>query len=770
MKLRRQRGATLGLVAACVFLVILVGVGFFFLSKIIGGGREVANATDAGVLNVAKQAARRGAVPLNGALVAEFGALTEPPNSKVDLVTYNRLVAQALIVGKNAETLGATAVGHANQLRSDVRTIGLALKNNLAAEPNFASDFTSIASQNNTKMWDGPAVSLVGAVSSGYMKAGSSTNVYFSPATLAALGGWAPPMTTQKSKTDPSASYLAGYVPFNVNGNANFLYGVPVLPLTKPHLIDHGQFVTAAVDADTPPNSFRTNSRAIEGKSGSMGTSVACAIVGVINKEFAAVIPRGFVRVLNGPDAETTNGVLATPVSNGANDIFNNELFSPPGNGVFAANAGATGTGANGGAAVFSTNAPELSAAYTAWSAYVPTMGKHPKGSPMLDGGGNPVLDGLGNPRVNDITAEASPNYGAGDPYIWETNNLGSYLKPGSLWGSATHNIRSTDGTNPHGQYASFTDLVALGQSGGAQKQCTHTMYDDTLPATDPCAGNIANWMDNYGRVPTYSGGTQPGGFTNVEYMKADLLGKIAGRKGGKFCANVGFGLPPSGLKAWPVSGGTVLKSGTAGSAIPYTGGASKVNYLKVDTTLTYLNQLNAGPGVTGGACSTNAIINEMTKRMQQVDPAVTTADVTAALGDTSYPLTLAGAPTGSGASKLYLYVDPGTHKPRMNTSLPWTDSAVAADGPAPAAGTANQCDSTYPLNGWAVNTTTGNGAPIGDGQYHEVPFTSTNPASGPSVDGTDTAQWHPASGFNNLLGELKFQQTVEGATFCKPN
>lgn len=87
MKLRRQRGATLGLVAACVFLVILVGVGFFFLSKIIGGGREVANATDAGVLNVAKQAVRRGAIPLTGALVAEFGELTEPPNSNVDLVT-----------------------------------------------------------------------------------------------------------------------------------------------------------------------------------------------------------------------------------------------------------------------------------------------------------------------------------------------------------------------------------------------------------------------------------------------------------------------------------------------------------------------------------------------------------------------------------------------------------------------------------------------------------------------------------------------------------
>lgn len=82
-----------------------------------------------------------------------------------------------------------------------------------------------------------------------------------------------------------------------------------------------------------------------------MGTSIACAIIGVIDKEFPAAIPRGFVRVLNGPDAEVTNGALPPRVINGSNDIFNNELLIPPSNGIFAANAGADGSGANGGAA-----------------------------------------------------------------------------------------------------------------------------------------------------------------------------------------------------------------------------------------------------------------------------------------------------------------------------------------------------------------------------------------------------------------------------------
>ncbi|MBA4077832.1 MAG: hypothetical protein C0508_22580, partial [Cyanobacteria bacterium PR.023] len=589
-----------------------------------------------------------------------------------------------------------------------------------------------------------------------------------------------PPLSSQTAKGDPAAKYLAGYTPFNVNGSANFLTGVPVLPLTKPHLVDHGQFNTSSVDADTPPNAFRTNSQALEGKSAAMGTSVACAIVGVINKEFAAVIPRGFVRILNGPDAESINGPLAIPVSNGSNDIFNNELFSPPGPGVFAANVGPSGLGANGGVPVFSQNSAALTKAQADWGAYAATMGKpqYAKGQPILDGAGNPVLDSFGVPRVNNVTGEASPNYGAGDAYIWETKNLASYLKPGTLYGSSTHDIRSTDGTAPHGQFASFAELVAMGKTGDTPDNCTHTMYDENLkpghPKYNPCAVNLPNMMDNYGRVPTFSNSTQPGGYSNVEYMKADLLGQIAGRKGGKFCASVGYQgqdrnnpvFAPSGLKAWPQSGSTVYKSGQPGSGVAYPASNPKINYLKVDTALTYLKQLNKG-GASN--CDASPIIAQITNRLRQVEPSVTQADVETALGDTNFPLTLAGAPTGTGGSKLYLYVDSSTKKPKMNTSLPWSDSAISADGPSPSG--ADKCDSTYPLNGWAVNTTKGNtgGAGSGDGGYHEVPFTALRSGDA-SPNGTDSALWHPASGFNNLLGELKFQQTVEGATFCKPN
>ena len=58
MKPRRRKGATLGLVAVSLLVIIVIGVGCYFLIKLCGGGREVGNSTDAGTLNVAKYALR----------------------------------------------------------------------------------------------------------------------------------------------------------------------------------------------------------------------------------------------------------------------------------------------------------------------------------------------------------------------------------------------------------------------------------------------------------------------------------------------------------------------------------------------------------------------------------------------------------------------------------------------------------------------------------------------------------------------------------------
>src|ERR1700733_7414146 len=112
--LRKQRGATLSLVACVALLVVLIGLACFFMAKIIGGARELQNATDSGNLNVAKQSLRSPTVKifansgndLSGPMLADaqanFLPQKDPATGEIDLFVYNKLVGQAMLVGMNA--------------------------------------------------------------------------------------------------------------------------------------------------------------------------------------------------------------------------------------------------------------------------------------------------------------------------------------------------------------------------------------------------------------------------------------------------------------------------------------------------------------------------------------------------------------------------------------------------------------------------------------------------------------------------------------------
>jgi|GEM_PF-523029 len=805
MKARRQGGATLGLVAACVLLVIVIGVGFYFLSKIIGGGREVANATDAGALNVAKQALKRGSVPLAGvsaAALAEFGALTDPPGSPdVTLISYNRIVAQAMMVAKNAEIEGtATAKANAITTAGNAKAVGLALKNSLntAVGGSLPGDFNSIAGINNTKMWNGNTVSCT-AITQGYLKAKGSTNVVFDNTTASAFGGWTPNDTTNAgspsfnnlpngtdvlgSTIGANAHYMPGYDNNSFLGGAVVLTGVPVFPNTKPHLVDIGTFnadltsnAAFSADPNTASNCFRANAQAVEAKSGNMGGSLACAVVGVLNKDFKASFPRGFVRISNGPDAVAANGSFGVPISDGTNDIFNNQLFN--------------GSGINqDGSGVFTTTPSYLSA----WQAFNSRSGAYDNSGtyPLVmtaasltgpawvafnvDPAGTAYPPGAFVPMADLPTSPTNLQDMAANPNNYDTGEGG---------------LRS--GNNCAAPYATLAQLESIGGTGF---NCIYTMYDASL--TGPCASvtNINNWQNNYACTGMTTGGavatTGPNqGVTNVEYLKAELLAKIAGRLGGSFCADVSIPTSqPSGVKYF--SRGV---PGTGGSAVtfdPNHGGSPVVNFETVGTPYDYLEQISNGLGACATGSST-AILEQITARMQQIESSVTQGQVIAALKQQK--LHLKGGSFSSDNGTLYMYVDPASRTAKMTSTLPagWADSTVAKanfpDGPAPAVG-AGECTENYPLNGWVVNTTAGrSGTGKGDAGYHAEPFTQPGSPNGPPtygsadmggsndnggvapISGQDAAIFKASSGSENLLGELKFQENTQGTTFCKPN
>lgn len=711
MKLNRRRGATLGLVAVCVFVVIILAVGFFILAKIIGGEREVTNATDAGVLIVARNAMSPTIVGVDfssiGASASDFIGLDEAvtglgsTGGRASMQNINRIIAQSLLVALNAQHIDtAEAATHAKTIESTAKQVATQLRNKLHNTNTLNSHFTDVAQSNNTKMWQGNKVNLVGNIASAFMRQGYSTNVYVHAGTRLPVS---PPSTLTNqnpgaaTSSDGNSPYMAGYVNWNVpcgNGQSISIAGVPIFPKTQPHIVDVGEFDGATTDPIggnyLPPNAFKATSQATESSSGTTGGALACAIVGVLDRDFAAAIPRGYVRINNGEDANAQNAPLADPVVDGTNDIFNNELWPPS----------AVNVASNGSSTMFSTNGALMSN----WEAY------------------------------NADTTGTVPQPGVGGIYV-VTNDTQGYR-------AATVDDLADNTNHPD---------VTSTPGVGAPSDCdTHNGWDKPeclfsasglVPGSMPYAA--ANAYNRYN--VTAPAGASTDGYTNIEYMKADLLRQ---RANGAKCASVNPPPLASGMKKFNVNG-------------CYNTPTHNAAFGTVDTPKAYLDQISDGGA---NACATN-IVGIIADRMTQVDPSITRAKVEAALNDASMPLAM--------GQTLVLY-SPGPGNVTMQP-IP----AGTYFKPAPANLTDNDgrtstqvipCENTYRIDTTIINANKGHGSgpvcPIGDANYHEAPFVQDAP-----ITAVDRAVWTPASGFNNLLGDLKFENTAQnGGTFCKPN
>jgi hypothetical protein len=237
MSNRRKRGAALSLVAVTLLIIIVLGVAFYFLTKVLGGGREVANATDAGTLNIAREAMINPMIPSEGAFVL-LGLGNNP--GKMSLLNYNRAVAQTLLVALNAQDEGTPdALGHAQAVLGQLNAIGNYIKTQLQDSQYMGPYFDNLSGVNSSKMFGGSAVNFQNSTyRTASMKVGQSTNIYFDVASFPKNGQ--PPASLQVSGNTivPGVSgmgnYMAGYIPFSVPG-VGTIYGVPVMPGQNPH-------------------------------------------------------------------------------------------------------------------------------------------------------------------------------------------------------------------------------------------------------------------------------------------------------------------------------------------------------------------------------------------------------------------------------------------------------------------------------------------------------------------------------------------------------
>lgn len=766
MKPRRRKGATLGLIAVSVLVIIVIGVGCYFLAKLCGGGREVANSTDAGTLNVAKAALRSANVTAdvpNTGGYANFGGCADPNygtgGNKITLFTYNRCVAQALLIALNAqEENWPTSTANANQVWQELQTIGQDLSTKLQNQAALSGAFTSVANSNSMKMFGNNAVNETD-YKWAYMKPGGSTNVWFSqytfnnsdanagvsytfPSNQAVLSQLVnsgpldkvPDGTKASPYSDLGASgngknaayqnkYMAGYQPIGPVIGHTFV-GVPVFPQQKPHLVSLGEFTTRQANPEdpngwAPPNSFKVQSSSKDSKTGSFGGAVACAIVGAVQMnagaggvlaqqaDFIGQLPMGYIQIVNDAPYGGAPPNWGGP-GDGTNNIFNWEL-NPVGGGP-----GVNMTSNANGDDVFFQDTGSAGDTIQSWADY--------------NAAGQPAAPATWNDTVNNNPTQTGAPQGslAG---IFVAINGGQSSRP-----------------------ATVADMNGIGGKG---QNCLQDLIQNNMgyPGTPTKCGSNLNAMSSaFGR--SMGGGTGGGNqsgpvvyWSNVDAIKQQICQAFntpyvsVSAPGGR-----------SGLGAYKVA----KPAPNQAPAIAWNAGEAPP-LEKTSTVMDLLTQV--------GGCATGQVLRDIWQRANEIAPGTSYNDVVNLLRNTNI---------GMGQSLFIMKSNP--RDPMSALQITSTPQGVPATVPNPDGnpnGPTAGCDSGsydlyqggYGLVDTKVGSSTGDGK--GDNNLHDQPYTNVSS----NLSATDHANFVRSSGANGLLGKLEFYQTTAGAgAFSRPN
>jgi hypothetical protein len=330
MNKRKPQGATLALVVAASIFIVLLGIGLFFLARILAGERELQNATDSGTLNVGKQSIVRPNVILTPAEETNFRLLTEVVDGRnvVDLKVYNRLIGQALLVGFNA-SVDRNQQGKDNaatlfeQIQGD-GGVGDRLATALGASSAAESQFMPLGWSNSLRMLSQNTLSSNNqhfAVAWMEQRASDigATNLTVPEAeqipTVPRAAFISPSFTTADPVTHKQ--FLRGYraLTFDLGTQGlRPLVGVPVQPDKQPHLVAYKDFdpqiqppaIVSNRPIHFPPNAFQTSGRAKESVTSAMAVANARSLVSVLGDQYKPMIPGGYLLVQNGPSLRYT--------------------------------------------------------------------------------------------------------------------------------------------------------------------------------------------------------------------------------------------------------------------------------------------------------------------------------------------------------------------------------------------------------------------------------------------------------------------------------
>jgi hypothetical protein len=662
---RSYSGGTTALVIVLTLVIILIGVGFFFGMKIIGGGNELQHATDSGNLNVAKQALRSPAITFNSATEAnEFGDLVDPANARVDLLVYDRLVGKATIVALNAAAEGTTqAAANAQAIYNMVQGqngIGSRLSCELAQHGNLEGHFTNLSGANSTRMLQNSGPGQVTAnpneTAVSYMARTKASNVYLAANQL--------PPACQSFLTNPAnvavkdnKNYLTGYSPLQCGLAGVQPLAVPMRPGEQPHLVDVNDFqklVSSPLGGNTsqiPPNAFRSGGVGVEGtQTGQNMTMRSCAIVGTLNQDFPISVPRGYIVVDN------TGSMNYNGTTYGSNSALAKVMMRPSYIGLVA-------------------------------------------GTPSGDIFGAPDKAGDSPHPVEDLAT-----------WVNDPANDGKTV-PSALLSQ----IDSPAGLT--------SDQAIAALKGKSVTQCDD--HNSISGGTDPNNPPIPECVNDYGKFLAYFGANVPTTTTTannimaVEAFKCYVL-QVRASVGSDGCGSAVAPQACTGLKQYNIHGQACLPC----------------NFASVGSLSSLLTDAMA-PGAAG-------VPPQLKVRMYQIKPTATDAEINSCVMNQAVAM---------GATS-YIYMGTDGKLTLTTTPPPFPINATAQPD-----GNAELFDTgIVDLNGSIVNV------PSCEGY--------TNPWDCPALpaNGQNKIQWTPSSGYNNLMGVLKFNNCASGGgDWCCP-
>ncbi|MBX9772278.1 MAG: hypothetical protein K2X29_12955, partial [Candidatus Obscuribacterales bacterium] len=280
IKERNAKGSTLALTAACLMIIVSIGIGFAFVSLAVGSKKQTEHAVQNGSLSL-MNAACKISVPCSSLTAKQqeivHGAFAGKPPEGIDLINYNQLISYAMIQSQNAINGSGGENGQQykeaqiiiDAIQNDSDSIGQRLVaeiNKKIKDPSFVeTNFSSVANANPSGLYaffgKGNKIQLKSCTPVYVNQYGSSTvpisnvSVDLNSSNYDDLAPWAQggPDQSQLNADKKPYTFVSGYTAIepNIVGSASgsatpyrSLYAISINPNEPVHLVAASEVTT----------------------------------------------------------------------------------------------------------------------------------------------------------------------------------------------------------------------------------------------------------------------------------------------------------------------------------------------------------------------------------------------------------------------------------------------------------------------------------------------------------------------------------------------